>query len=322
MQARSLLVPLLALSQTSLFGVHAHTIRYNTECLEYENRGTLDPIDKHIFLYKTPINYAHILATPTQLVQAKKEIIIALRTWALDRILARRAQLEQEIQNSDDETVKSLAQEALYRLNMLDAHLCNAVYTEIDQDLLELPEQDVMVLLQWAQRVIIGGDELIPVVTIVLNDTITLTAGSCCGDLPFVIRDHIYWQKLIEAGWVAAEQDALQRLQPVLHTNVIGEKFHFYKTRFGIYFRETLGETENTPGDLVRIVKYLQQDPRHVASVHGNAHIIWLKFPYEEGFNASLDGQYIPGSNRARNASWVYAHDFVTLLNELNTATV
>jgi|GEM_PF-6486251 len=320
MQLRSLILPLALICSTPLFGVHAHTIRYNAHCSEDEQKGNLDAVDQYIFASKTPVNYAHMLATPKQLITAKKDLMAVWLASTIDKVGARLSQLEVELQQAENSDLQSVITEAYARLKDIFDYLNNVQYQDVDTELIAVPEQDIAILMQWAQRVVVAGDEMLPLVTIILDGTTTLNVGSCCGELPYVISDHIYWQKLIEAGWVAVDHDASQRVQPILHTSVIGEKFHFYKTNYGVFFRETLADDERTPGDLVRIVKYLAADPRHIESVHGNAHIIWLKFPYEADFTPSLDGQYIPGSNRARTASWVYAHDFAALFTELNNA--
>lgn len=314
-------LPMLGLSVSlffsyNIYAVHAQSIRYNNICLPTEQRGNPDAIDELIFFRKPIINFAHVLATPTRLVTARPDDIEQLRTHARSQIASRRAALEQEAACEDaGDVVKA----ACARLARQEEYLKTVQYPALEGgELIAVPEQDIVFFMQWAERIIVTGDELLPVVTIILNGTTAISASSCCGDLPFVVSDHLYWQKVIEAGWVAVDADALGRVQPVLHTSVIGEKFHFYKTRYGVYFRETLAAQEQTPGDLLRIVKYVKADPRHNEQIHGNAAIIWLKFPSDKDFTPSLDGQYIPNAGRAKTASWVYAHDLLQLWTELN----
>lgn len=319
MVRKAAFLSLSLLCSVNLYGVHAHAIRSNNACSINEQRGNPDVIDQHIFLRRPILNFAHITATPGQLVAVRKETFETWHAWVLDAMSKRSEALvaENAAHNANDEGM-NLAIAAYDRITMLYERLKNGVYAEIDTDLIAVPETDVVILMQWAERIVVTGDDVVPVVTIILDDMHALTASSCCGDLPQVISDHMYWQKVIEAGWVAVDPDALGRVQPILHTNVIGEKFHFYKTRFGVYFRETLSGEEKAPGDLVRIIKYLPHDPRHNQTIHGSAPIVWLKFPSDPQFNPSLDGQYIPGSNRSLTASWVYVHDFQNLLAELN----
>lgn len=318
MMRKAAFLSLSLLFSINMYGVHAHTIRYNNACLADEHRGNSDSVEKCIFRDKTPpVNFNHILATPVQWVAVRKDVE-SLRAWVVDAMQQRMNALAAEINAATTDEAKDLMQAAYARVSLLHERLSNASYQDLDNELIAVPEQDIVMMMQWAERIVVTGDEIVPVVTIVLDDTHVFTASSCCGDLPQLISDHIYWQKVIEAGWVAVDPDALGRVQPVMHTSVIGDKFHFYKTRFGVYFRETLGSEEKAPGDLVRIMKYLALDPRHNPAIHGSAPIVWLKFPADPQFNPSLDGQYIPGNNRAQTASWLYVHDFPQLLAELN----
>lgn len=310
----------LLFSCTTVYAVHAQSIRYNSICLPTEHRGNPDAIDEVIFFRKPVVNFAHVLATPTQYVAAKQEVIETWRAYALQQVTQKLEFLKSE---ANAESASEAMRAACARLARQEEYLKTVQYPALENsDLIAVPEQDIVFFMQWAERIIITGDELLPVVTIILDNNTALSVSSCCGDLPFVVSDHLYWQKVIEAGWVAVDADALGRVQPVLHTNVIGEKFHFYKTRYGVYFRETLAAQDQTPGDLLRIVKYVKNDPRHNEQIHGNAAIIWLKFPSDKEFTQSLDGQYIPGADRAKTASWVYAHDLPQLWAELNTANV
>ena len=301
------------------YGVHAQSIRYNSVCLNTEHRGNPDAIDAVIFSRKPAVNFDHVLATPGTLVAANKEVIDIWRTHALQAINNRLVALQDEVAAESAEAVSDAVRAACARLTRQAQYLETTNYPTFETDLIAIPEHDIVFLMQWAERIVVSGDEIVPVITIILDDTTVLTASSCCGDLPFVLYDHMYWQKLIEAGWVAVDADVLGRVQPVLHTNVIGEKFHFYKTRYGVYFRETLGTQEAVPGDLLRIVKYVTNDPRHNESIHGKSAIVWLKFPSDKDFTQSLDGQYIPNAGRAKTASWVYAHDMQALFAELNS---
>src|ERR1700722_4611897 len=269
MRTKGVFLSLSLLFSLNMYGVHAHTIRYNNACLTNEQRGNPDVVDAHIFKHKAIVNYEHILATSSRFVEARKEVIESWRSWTLSAMETRLQELEAEAATTGESDTNTVARAAYARLTALSEHLQRAVYQDLSNDLIAMPEQDIVLLMQWAERIIVTGDEIVPVVTVVLDDTHALTASSCCGDLPFVLNDHIYWQKVIEAGWVAVSPDSLGRVQPVLHTNVVGDKFHFYKTKFGVFFRETLGADEKTPGDLVRIMKYFANDPRHTAAIHG-----------------------------------------------------
>lgn len=310
----STFLPLLLLTSPYVYGVHAEAIRYNNSCLNFENRGNLDAIDTLIFNHKPAINYDHVLATPTNPVRAKYEIIETWRTFVVNAITDRIAAAEKNTQLHASSTgvIERLKNELSY-LNSIE-------YSTLEgEELIALPEQAIVLLMQWTKNIIISGDEFVPVITVELDDTTSITASSCCGDLPLVIRDHIYWQKLIEAGWVAVDNDALGRVQPILHPNIIGDKFHFYKTKFGVYFRETLSETENVPGDLVRIVTHIQNDPRYNPNIQGSLPVAWLKFPADPTFDASITGQYVPNENRAQTATWVLVKDLPTLYAEIYT---
>jgi len=316
--SRHAILSLSLLVSPCVYAVHAQAVRYNNQCLDCEHRGNPDKIDELIFGGKPLVNHDHVMATPTLYVTAPKELIDQWCAGASHAITARLTALHAEIASADADTATDLLQAAAARLSHQADYLTNVQYPTTGTDgLIALPEQDVVFLMQWAKRIISTGDEVVPALTIVLDDVTTLVVNSSCGDLPAVIQDHIYWQKVVEAGWVAVDSDSMERVQPILHPDVIGEKFHFYKTRFGVYFRETLSANERVPGDLLRIVKYLQRDPRHNASLHGNATIVWLKFPADPAFNASLDGQYLPNAGRAKTATWVYAHDLQALYTEL-----
>lgn len=299
------------------YGVHAHSIRYNSACLSTEHRGNPDTIDALIFKNKPAVPYNHVAATPTFLVEAKKDTFYAWRNSVINSIENRLQELILEGNTTTIRSHISSVHAAIDRLENQRNYLKNACYADLGENLIAVPEQDVVFLMQWAREIVIQGDEIVPLVGIVLDDNLRLILGTCCGDLPFVVKDHIYWQRVIEAGWVAVDADPAGRIQPVLHPNIIGEKFHFYKTRFGIYFRETLGADEVAPGDLIRIVTHLNNDPRNKSAVHGeNAMIVWIKFPNDPLFDASLAGQYVPGKN-ATTASWLYAQDFEALYTEL-----
>lgn len=311
-------LPIFLLMSQASYAVHAEVIRYNNNCLTQEHRGNPDSVDAVIFGRKPLINFEHVLATPHSYVIASKEAIETMRVHVLDAMKNKLTDLENQLINSYEDGLQETLRAAHMRLTTHIAYLEHEQY-EVSQsgDLIAVPEQDVVLLMQWAERIEVGGDEILPVITVVLDDATCVTVGNGCGDLPFVFKDHIYWQKLIEAGWVAVDADVLGRVQPVLHTSVIGEKFHFYKTRYGVYFRETLGEYEPIPGDLVRIVKYIDADPRINKTVHGNEPVIWLKFPADKNFKESQDGQYIPYTDCAQTASWVYIHDLQALFSEL-----
>ncbi len=314
-------LPLCLLMSHASYAVHADTIRYNNNCLTQEHRGNPDSVDTAIFVTKPLINFEHVLATPQSYVIVSQEVIESLRLHVLETMKNKLVDLENQLTDSYEDVSQEVLRAAHMRLTKHAAYLEHVQY-EVSQsgDLIAVPEQDIVLLMQWVERIEVAGDEIVPVITLVLDDATSLTVGTGCGELPFVIKDHIYWQKLIEAGWVAVDADALGRVQPIWHTSVIGEKFHFYKTRYGVYFRETLGEHEPVPGDLVRIVKHIHNDPRHVQSMHGTAAIVWLKFPTDENLKESLDGQYIPNANRAKTASWTYAHDLSALLSELQNS--
>ncbi len=312
----STFLPLLLLASPYMYGVHADAIRYNNSCLSFERRGSLDTVDELIFTHKPALHYDHILATPALLVRAKHDVIEIWRTFVVNAIAERITMLQN--QASDVKGSTDLLNVAIERLQGELSYLQSTQYYKLEsEELVAVSEQTIVLLMQWAKNITISGDEFVPVITVQLDDNTIITASSCCGDVPLVIRDHIYWQKLIEAGWVAVDIDALGRVQPILHPDVIGEKFHFYKTRFGVYFRETLGETENVPGNLLRIVTHIERDPRYNPNVQGELPVAWLKFPAEPTFDATVTGQYVPNENRAHTATWVLAKDLPTLYAEI-----
>jgi hypothetical protein len=307
--SHTIILSLSLLASPSIYAVHAEAIRYNNQCLNCEDRGNPDHIDAIIF-GKPLVNHDHILATPTQYVTANREVVDAWRTWIVQAATKRLAEISSRLYEA-----------AAERLSRQVAYFESVQYPTVADGLIAIPEQDIVLLMQWAQHIIPGDNESEPNFTITLDDNTSFVVRSNCGDLYAVIQDHIYWQKVIEAGWVAVDADNVGRVQPIMHTNSIGEKFHFYKTRFGVYFRETLGSEEKAPGDLIRIIKYFQRDPRHNESIHGKAFIVWLKFPADAAFNPTLDGQYIPNTGRAETATWSYAHDLQTLYAELQNKT-
>lgn len=311
----STFLPLLLLASPYAYGVHADAIRCNNSCLTLEHRGSLDAVDALIFAHKTTVNYDHILATPALLVRVKHDIIETWRTIAMHAMVERLATIQN--QAPEAKSVADTLPIAIERLQNELSYLQSIKYQTLEtENLVAVSEQAIVLLMQWAKSITISGDEFVPVIVVELDDNISITASSCCGDLPLVIRDHIYWQKLIEAGWVAVDADALGRVQPILHPAVIGDKFHFYKTKFGVYFRETLSETEKVPGDLVRIVTQIQKDPRYNKDVHGSLPVVWLKFPADPAFDATVTGQYVPNENSAQTATWVLLKDLPALYAE------
>jgi hypothetical protein len=303
--------------------VHAHetNMRYNRNCLHKELRGQPDQIECTIFPKKRPFTFAHVNATPTTGIVVNTELFNAWRLYILTKMQNVLVTLTHKLdsKNDGDNIVTYEAQQRAFRQYV---HLRDALYVPIDNDSVVVPEQDLTLLAHWSDEVIIKVDEGVLQVIVVLDAGRQLLIEPCCGELAQLLKDHAYWNEVVESGWAAFDQDPTGRLQPVLHTNVIGEKFHFYKTAFGPFFRETLSEQERAPGDLYRIVKYVNRDPRLSTEVHGSLDIIWLKFPADPDYDPSLNGWYNPGKQHeddstpgkfANQATWAYEKDALAL---------
>jgi hypothetical protein len=289
-----------------------------------EQRGEPDTIDYMIFAKKTPVNGLHVAATPTALVTARNTTFTAWKTWVLTAMHRRLLSFAQELRTTDTDSERyTLLIKAQKRVIDQYNNLRNTTYDSVSDSLIAVPEQDILLLAQWSESLIMSGDECTPRVTILLDDVSELTFGACCGDVAAVLKDHMYWQEVIEAGWAAVDADPAGRIQPVWHTNDIGEKFHFYKTKYSVYFRETLSADEQAPGDLYRIVKYPHNDPRYDREAQGAAEVIWLKFPHDEAYDPSENGRYNPAKIDdadtslegcyAERATWAYKEDALAL---------